>query len=563
MKSVSTMVTFISATAIILTALVLMIIASVTSYNIQTDTVGKGAEMSAMGIAAFIDGDLADEVIQAGEIPPERLADWEDQKRRIDDALMKLEENHAIYLYVMTPIDENGNTHYYLSAIDRTGDIPFWTEEAADVFDTELFEVVIGEGKNFHGGIFDSGDYGWLLSGYAPVFNSDGKAVAGVGLDMEIGQVTDKVTSFVIVCSISAVLLLIIEIILIAMVVRRKITNPVKELTGYAKAVASGNTNIEITEVTGQNEISELKRSFISLINVEKLQSAEIKRIASGDLTTEIDVRNTNDTVGNSLVMMEQSLRGLIEKITLYAASINDNTYEFDSAAAEFAHNAENGVRSVGMIKDTADDFRKEINTIAAKAETEAEKCMKTSAVTDDGKNKMEELTLAVADIKDSGLQIGNVIKLIDDIAFQTNILALNASVEAARAGVHGKGFAVVAEEVRNLAAKSADAAKESQKLITVTVQKAGTGAAVCAEAESFFDRISDNVKASNTGILNLSEEIRKLNLSIESINRDIESLSAVLSSNARDTDTINRLSESLKQTSADLSKQANVFKVK
>jgi methyl-accepting chemotaxis protein len=175
----------------------------------------------------------------------------------------------------------------------------------------------------------------------------------------------------------------------------------------------------------------------------------------------------------------------------------------------------------------------------------------------------MEELSAAVADIKESGQRIGSVIKIIDDIAFQTNILALNASVEAARAGVHGKGFAVVAEEVRNLAAKSADAAKESQKLISITVEKASAGAAVCGDAESYFDRISDNVKASNSGILDLSNEIRTLNLTIEAIGRDIETLSAVLDANMNDIGKINSLSTDLKETSANLSEQANVFKLK
>jgi methyl-accepting chemotaxis protein len=219
-------------------------------------------------------------------------------------------------------------------------------------------------------------------------------------------------------------------------------------------------------------------------------------------------------------------------------------------------------VRSVGIIKETTTDFEKQINNIASKAESEADNCMKTAAVTDDGKKKMEELSAAVADIKDSGQQIGTVIKLIDDIAFQTNILALNASVEAARAGVHGMGFAVVAEEVRNLAARSAEAAKNSQKLITITVEKAVAGAAVCSDAESYFDKISDNVKASNSGILELSDEMRKLNLTIESISRDIENLSDVLTSNSNDINKINALSEELKVTSANLTEQANVFKV-
>jgi methyl-accepting chemotaxis protein len=556
------MMTFLSASSVILTALVIIIITSVTTYNIEMDSAGQTAEMTAMGIASFIDGDLAEEIMTAGEIPPDKLSAWEDQKARMDKALADLEINNAIFLYAMTPVNEDGKTHYYLSADDREADIPFWEEEDADVFDTELFELVIGKGEFYHGGIFDSGDYGMLLSGYAPVFNSQGKPILGVGLDMAVDQVTDNVLDFILICSVSAILLLIVEIIVITAIIKRKVANPINELSGYAKAVASGNTGIKITEVTGNNEISELKRSFKSLLEVEDVQSAEIERIASGDLTADIAVRSKSDTVGNALAVMEKSLRALISKITAYADSINNNTYEFDKATEELSEGVASGVRSVDMIKDAAGELRKDINVIAGKAITEADNCMKTVAVTDEGKNKMEELSAAVADIKDSGQQIGRVIKLIDDIAFQTNILALNASVEAARAGVHGKGFAVVAEEVRNLAAKSAEAAKESQKLITITVEKASAGAARAGEAESYFDRISDNVKASNTGILDLSSEIRTLNVTIESIGRDIETLSAVLGNNMNDIGRINSLSSGLKETSASLSEQANVFKL-
>ncbi|MDR0974151.1 MAG: methyl-accepting chemotaxis protein [Ruminococcus sp.] len=562
MNSVSKMVTVISAGAIILTALMLIIITTIASYNMETDSVGYTAEMCAMSAAAFIDGDLAEEIIAAGEIPPEKLSAWEAQKKSLDNALATLEANNAIYLYVMAPVDDDGNTHYYMSADDRDGTIPFWEEDSADVFDTELFDSVIGRGEYYHGGIYDSGDYGMCLSGYAPVRNSDGKVVAGVGLDMSIEQVYDEMSSFVIVSTASAIALLIIEIIVISALIRRKIAAPIKELTGFAKAIASGNFGVKITEITGNNEISELKRSFAALIEVDEKQSSEISRIASGDLTAEIEVRTQNDIVGKSLAAMEKSLRELIGKITAYASSLGGNTYDLDRATEEFTVNANDGVHSVGLIKETTTDFQKEINNIAGKAETEAENCMKTADVTDEGKQKMEELSSAVSDIKESGQQIGSVIKLIDDIAFQTNILALNASVEAARAGAHGKGFAVVAEEVRNLAAKSAQAAKDSQKLISITIEKAVAGAAVCSEAESYFDKISDNVKASNSGILELSSEMRELNLTIESINRDIDNLSNVLASNLNDIDKINTLSVELKETSSNLTEQANVFKV-
>jgi methyl-accepting chemotaxis protein len=532
------------------------------NYYNEVDIVGKSAQMTAMGVAAYIDGDMAEEIIALGEIPEDKQALWEKQKENADLALERLENENAIYLYVMSPLDENGNTHYYISADDRNGWIPFWSEEPADTFDAELFDVVIGEGEYFHGGIFESGDYGLCLSGYAPVFNSAGEPVAGVGMDFAADEVIGKTIQFITISAGSAVLLLIIEIILIAYIIKKRISEPIKQLTGYADAVAAGDTTVEISPIVRRDEIAVLKKSFMDLVKFTKIQADEISRIAAGDLTTQIAVRNKKDTVGNALSDMENSLKSLIGKITLYAESISAGANELDSTSAEFSQNAESSVRLVSDIKNTVNEFLFEINAIAKKAENEAEAGVKTTEITLEGRRKMEELSAAVTDIKVSGEEIGSVIKLIDEIAFQTNILALNASVEAARAGIHGKGFAVVAEEVRNLAAKRAGAAKDSQNLITVTVEKAAAGASVCLEAESYFDKITDSVKSQNDGILSLSKEIRTLDSRLSAIGRDIDTISDIMNANAESTKSIAELSVSLKSTSENLTEQAGVFKL-
>jgi methyl-accepting chemotaxis protein len=552
----------ISAIAVLFTALVIVTVSSVINYYNEVDLVGKTAQMTAMGIAAYIDGDMAEEIIALGEIPEDKLALWERQKENADLALERLENENAIYLYVMSPLDSDGNTHYYISADDRDGSVEFWAEEPADTFDAELFDIVIGKGEYFHGGIFQSGDYGLCLSGYAPVFNSAGEPVAGVGIDFAADAVIGKTLRFIVISIVTAALLLIIELVLIAYIIKKRISKPIKELTGYADSVAAGETDIEISPITRNDEIAVLKKSFAELVLFTKNQADEISRIASGDLTTQIEVRNKKDTVGNALCDMEKSLKDLIGKITLYAESISIGANELDDASSEFSQNAESSVRLLDEIKVTVNEFLSEINGIAKKAENEAHTGLKATEITLEGKRKMEELSAAVTDIKVSGEQIGSVIKLIDDIAFQTNILALNASVEAARAGVHGKGFAVVAEEVRNLAAKSAGAAKDSQNLITVTVEKAAAGASVCLEAESYFDKITGSVKSQNDGILNLSKEIRTLDNRLTAIGRDIDTISDIMNANAENTKSVVDLSMRLKDTSENLSEQAGVFKL-
>ncbi len=149
------------------------------------------------------------------------------------------------------------------------------------------------------------------------------------------------------------------------------------------------------------------------------------------------------------------------------------------------------------------------------------------------GRRQMNEMLAAVNAINDAGNDISKVIKAIDDIAFQTNILALNAAVEAARAGAHGKGFAVVADEVRSLAAKSAEAAKDSGSLIDNSIQKAEEGARIASETAESFAEIVALIETSGkiTGDIAASSELQSG--TITHINTAIEQVAQVVQRNS------------------------------
>jgi methyl-accepting chemotaxis protein len=149
------------------------------------------------------------------------------------------------------------------------------------------------------------------------------------------------------------------------------------------------------------------------------------------------------------------------------------------------------------------------------------------------GNDQMKELQEAIRDINESSANIGKIIKVIDEIAFQTNILALNAAVEAARAGIHGKGFGVVAEEVRSLAAKSADAAKETTSLIEGSMKKTEAGTRIADATAEALGNIVVSVEKTVELMREIAEASNYQATAVGEINRGIEQMSHVVQTNS------------------------------
>ncbi|MBL7992730.1 MAG: hypothetical protein JNN25_14945 [Candidatus Kapabacteria bacterium] len=169
------------------------------------------------------------------------------------------------------------------------------------------------------------------------------------------------------------------------------------------------------------------------------------------------------------------------------------------------------------------------------------------------GTTEMERLTQAMNAISDGSRSISKIIKVIDEIAFQTNLLALNAAVEAARAGRHGLGFAVVAEEVRNLAARSAEAAKETADLIEGSIEKVQNGNALVGKTGEVLHRIAENSTVVAQNVAEIASASKEQSTAIDQISIGLNQIDSVTQQNTANTESSATAAEELSAQAREL----------
>ena len=261
--------------------------------------------------------------------------------------------------------------------------------------------------------------------------------------------------------------------------------------------------------------------------------SEQLVRLAGGDLTVEVTVLSQNDTLGVSLNKMADNLNDMFANIQTSATQVSSGAKQVADGSQALAQGATEQAASIQQLSSSIAD-------IATKTKTNAQTADRTSklsvTIRDNaikGSGQMDQMIEAVKEINDASQSISKIIKTIDDIAFQTNILALNAAVEAARAGQHGKGFAVVAEEVRNLASKSAEAAKDTGDMIQNSMEKAEFGSRIASETATSLKDIVTGINESSKLIAEIAMASEEQSLGISQINTGVDQVAQVVQQNS------------------------------
>lgn len=353
--------------------------------------------------------------------------------------------------------------------------------------------------------------------------------------------------------SIQTLILLVIASFImlgVSVEILRTIRLSVNQVTDAAKKLAAGENDI-VLEKRANDEFGVLVDQFNAIIESSKDENRVVSAVADGDLMVDITPKSEADVLGNSIKKLVETNRHSLANIDEAAGSVMVSASEVASASEALAQGSTEQASAIEEITASIDDVAGKTKQNAKEADDAA--AMMRSAINsmDKGNQSMQQMVEAMNDINNASENISKIIKVIDDIAFQTNILALNAAVEAARAGDAGMGFAVVAEEVRNLAAKSSQAAAETAELIEDSIKKIQSGSEIAGETAKALDEISKVVLESEGIVKGIAESSNYQATAIEQIDQAVGQVSQVVQTNSA-------TSQECAAASVELSSQAN-----
>ncbi|WP_447919402.1 methyl-accepting chemotaxis protein [Achromobacter aegrifaciens] len=305
---------------------------------------------------------------------------------------------------------------------------------------------------------------------------------------------------------------------------------------------------------------------FISRTVLRPLHDASdhFEKIAGGDFTGRIEVRSTNEIgqLFGAIKRMQESLTRTVAQVRRGVDEINVGSREISAGNTDLSSRTEQQAASLEETAASMEELASTVKQNADNARQANQLAASASDVAERGGSAVSEVVSTMQGISASSRKISEIVSVIDGIAFQTNILALNAAVEAARAGEQGKGFAVVAGEVRSLAQRSAQAAKEIKGLIEDSVTKVGAGSQQVERAGATMQEIVASVKRVTDIMGEISAASEEQSSGIDQVNRAVSQMDEVTQQNAALVEEAAAAAGSLQEQAQRLAEAVSVFKI-
>ena len=373
------------------------------------------------------------------------------------------------------------------------------------------------------------------------------------------------------IAEIAVLALTVIISVFFSLYISGIIAKPLSLLSSFMqKAGATGDITLSPDEEQNmetysryRDEIGQTIKGAVLYIRHMSSVTEKLRSIADGDLTVDIDVLSDADIMGKSMEAMTQNLNRMFMEIISSTNQVSLGSKQVADGAQSLAQGSTEQAASIQELSGSIAEIAERTKTNAATADETYKMSDIIMGNAEKGSRQMDEMITAVGEINEASKNIGRIIKTIDDIAFQTNILALNAAVEAARAGQHGKGFAVVAEEVRNLASKSAEAAKNTGDMIQNSMEKAELGSRIAAETAASLTDIVNGVKVSGLHVADIAKASDEQAIGISQINTGIYQVAQVIQQNSATAEESAAASEEMNGQSEILKQLVSRFKLK
>nr|WP_319489493.1 methyl-accepting chemotaxis protein [uncultured Caproiciproducens sp.] len=413
-----------------------------------------------------------------------------------------------------------------------------------------------------------------MMVNYVPILGDDGKAVGAMFTGKSIAATEQRSMQTVAVSVGAALLVMLISTVCLRRIVKKRVKKPLGQVVSLANSMERGEIGIRNKDVVKltvktKDEVGQvagaLENTLVGLQRYIGEISGVLSAVSQGDLTVKTQMEYFGDftEIKTALDQIIDSLNAVFTDIDRAAESVSSRSEQISSGATALSQGAAEQAGATEQLSATISEISNQIQKTAQNAAVASSIAQESFVAVEKGNHDVEEMLTAMNDINSASAEIRKIIKTIEDIAFQTNILALNAAVEAARAGSAGKGFSVVADEVRNLAGKSAEASRQTAKLIENTILLVNNGMSIANSTSTSFQEIRTRANQSANLISAISKATGEEASAVAQVTSGIEQIAQVVQTNSATSEENAAVSQDLSAQSQQLRKLTGRFRLK